>query len=615
MDNIQIPEFTENDFQYGTAPYEYCWKLRDDAFIQKRIVEALAKYAATNFGFKGFKAWYKAYAESQRKAQGLIEADNVTLFDGQPMELNSGKWHADDTGIAMIGAYGEIEALNHPLMPVLRLVNLDTGEEKLELAFRKGKNWRRVILDKHSLASKNGIIELAKYGVAVNSENAAALIKYLCEVESLNYDRIPEMSSVSRLGWVGEEKFSPYVEDIVYDGGNSFGRLFESVKEVGDYNEWIECVKGIRKGKLPARIILASSFASVLAEKIDTLSFFVHLWGSASGTGKTVGLMLAASVWADPEMGAYIRSFRGTEVSMELSAAFVNSMPLILDEFQMIKDKKSFETVVYMLAEGVGKTRGSKSGGLRNTSSWRNCILSSGESPLTNYMGGAGAFNRIVEIECVDKLFDDPLAVLAVIKNNYGHAGRHFVEFVQFPGMVDEIKEIYSANYKKIIESDTTEKQAMAAALILTADQLITKWIFKDGQELTVSDISNFLHTKQEVDTGERAYEYICEAIQRNIHKFNPAIENGEKWGQMLPGQGEAYIIRSAFETICSEGGFSSRAVLSWLLGRGLIEGNEKNSGKPEPTKPKRISGSVVRCVVMKLPTDTEDDEAYEDLI
>ena len=611
---IQIPEFTKDDFLSGTSPYEFCWQYKDDPFIQKKIVETVSQ-AALKCGVRSFKSIYKEYVIIQKKASGAIEIGNFTQFENQEMELSTGQWHADDTGIAMVGPFGDIEALNHPLMPTLRLVNLDSGEEKLQLAFRKGRAWRTVILDKHSLASKNGILELAKYGVSVNSENASALIKYLCDIENLNYERIPEKSSVSRLGWVGEDKFSPYVEDIVYDGGGSFGRLFDSVTEHGDYDKWIECVKTIRKGKIPARIILAASFASVLVEKADTLSFFVHLWGSASGTGKTVGLMLAASVWADPEMGAYIRSFRGTEVSMELSAAFVNSMPLILDEFQMIKDKKSFETVVYMLAEGVGKTRGSKSGGLRNTSSWRNCILSSGESPLTNYMGGAGAFNRIVEIECVDKLFEDPMAVLAVIKNNYGFAGKHFVEFVQFPGMVEEIKEIYAKNYKSILNSDTTEKQAMAAALILTADQLVTKWIFKDGQAITVEDISEFLHTRQEVDTGERAYDYICDAIGRNMHKFNPSIENGEKWGVMHPGSGEVYIIRSAFETICEEGGYSSRAVLSWLLNRKLITPSRKADGKVIPTYNKKIGGSTMRCVVLKLPNELDEDEELLEII
>lgn len=611
---IQIPEFTKDDFLSGTAPYEFCWQYKDDPFIQKRIVETVSQ-AAIKAGVRSFKAIYKEYALVQRKASGVVEGTNHTQFEGQQMELNSGQWHADDDGIAMVGPFGDIEALNHPLMPVLRLVNVDSGEEKLKIAYRKGKAWRSVILDKHSLASKNGILELAKFGVAVNSENASALIKYLCDVESLNYDRIPEMNSVSRLGWIGEEKFSPYVDDIVYDGGNSFGRLFDSVKQAGEFEAWVDCVRGIRKGKIPTRIILASSFASALVEKVDTLSFFVHLWGSASGTGKTVGLMLAASVWANPEMGAYIRSFRGTEVSMELSAAFVNSLPLILDEFQMIKDKKAFEGVVYMLAEGVGKTRGSKTGGLKNTSSWRNCILSSGESPLTNYMEGAGAFNRIVEIECVDKLFDDPLAVLPIIKNNYGHAGRLFVQNLQFAGIVEEVKELYASNYKKIVESDTTEKQAMAAALILTADQLATKWIFKDDQSITVEDISAFLHSKKEVDTGERAYEYICDSLRRNANKFNSSNEIGEKWGLMIPGHGEAFIIRSVFEDICSQGNYSSRAVLSWLMEKQLIVPTKQASGKILPTYVKKIDGVATRCIYLKLPQYDDPDDELTDFI
>ena len=84
-----------------------------------------------------------------------------------------------------------------------------------------------------------------------------------------------------------------------------------------------------------AKIILAASFASVLLEPLGCLPFFVHLWGVDSGTGKTVALMVAASVWGDPAIGNYVKTFDGTVVGLEKTAAFLNELPLCLDELQL----------------------------------------------------------------------------------------------------------------------------------------------------------------------------------------------------------------------------------------------------------------------------------------
>ena len=99
----------------------------------------------------------------------------------------------------------------------------------------------------------------------------------------------------------------------------------------------------------------------------------------------------------------------------------MNNLPLILDEFQLVKDKKSFEQTVYMLCEGIGKTRGAKAGGLQKTPTWKNCTITSGESPITHAASGAGAVNRIIEIECREMLFEDAVEVLDVIRSNYGY--------------------------------------------------------------------------------------------------------------------------------------------------------------------------------------------------
>ena len=57
----------------------------------------------------------------------------------------------------------------------------------------------------------------------------------------------------------------------------------------------------------------------------------VDLWGETEG-GKSVTLMLAASVWANPAESAYIGDFKTTDVALEAKANMLNHLPMILDD-------------------------------------------------------------------------------------------------------------------------------------------------------------------------------------------------------------------------------------------------------------------------------------------
>ena len=558
---------------------------------------------AKSVGVNGFKKLYKAYIDSLRIKNKEIMVPNVTQFDGQEMELDSGRWVADEFGIRTDGPYGsDIEACNHPIMPVLRLVNIDTGAEKLQIAYRKGKQWRKVIAEKGVLASANKILELANVGVAVTSESAKHLVQYFYDLESLNYDRIPEKNSVSRLGWIEDEGFSPYVEELVFDGDANFRTFFESVKKRGSMEKWLGMARGIRQKSVFARVILASAFASVLVKPLGGLPFFVHLWGGTE-SGKTVGLMLAASVWANPEIGRFIHTFNSTAVGREKSAAFVNSLPLILDELQIVKDKREFDKDIYMLSEGAGRTRGTKSGGVDKTPTWANCILTSGEMPITGAGSGGGAVNRIIEIECREKLFEDPRDVADTVRKNYGFAGRAFVEHLQQDGAMERAADLFKRYSVQLGEGDTTEKQAMAAALVLTADNLATEWIFKDGRALIAGEISEFLRTKASVSAHERGYQYLCETISQNANKFlGGDTPVSDVWGR-LEDDDTAIVIRKVFDSICADGGYNAQALLSWLA-----QNNYLQTSKPHLTKTVRINNIPTRCVVLRLPQLENDD-------
>lgn len=599
----QHVEYTQDDFLNSTAPYEEVYQYKDDPFQHDRHLAIMCVKAA-KAGIRNFKTLYSKYTLSLKKAASEIYICNMTQFEGQPLELDAGTWNCNENGVERWNGQKEETACCHPIMPVERLVNIDTGAEKLKISYSKGKKWRDVIVEKRILASANSIVALADMGVAVNSENARALVQYLGDMENINYDRIPERKSVGRLGHIEGEGFSPYVDGLIFDGDANFRSIFRSISDHGMFTEWLEIAKECRKMSTTARIMLAASFASVLVGPLGGLPFFVHLWGVDSGTGKTVGLMLAASVWGDPQIGRYIQTFNSTSVGLEKTAAFLNSLPVLVDELQLARDNRGKSNFnVYALAQGVGRTRGNKGGGIERTPTWANCILTTGESPLTNSGDGSGAMNRVIDIECKasEKVISDGMRVSSILKKNYGFAGRVFVKALsaQKPEMVSQL---YQGIFQILSENDTTEKQAMAAAMILTADILAEDWIFKDGCALTVSEIVDFLQSKAAVSAGQRGYRYMCDWVSQNANRLREGNDTGDIYG-LIEGDW-AFIIRSVFRKAVEDAGFSSAALISYLKQNGLIQTRQKNN-----TRGKRINGVLTECVVLYIGQEEDAED------
>lgn len=601
--------FEKDDF-LTTTPYEALYAYHKEPFTHAAKMEELAAYSVSK-GFKGFKTMYKKYVESLKAQSGTIYIDNVTNFTNQPLELNAGDWEADDSGIFKKNGYNDEVACPHPIMPVERLVNIDTGEEKLQLAFRKGTIWRKIIVSKTVLASSNKVTELAGSGIAVTSQNARAFIQYISDMENMNYYLIPEKKSIGRFGYIPDEGFSPFVDGLIFDGDVNFKAMFQTVRSRGSETKWLETAAEVREMSTTVKIILAASFASVLLEPLNCLPFFVHLWGVDSGTGKTVALMVAASVWGDPAVGAYVKTFDGTVVGMEKTAAFLNNLPFCLDELQLAKDSKGRTTFdVYKLAQGVGRTRGNRSGGVDLTPTWRNCILTTGESPLTGTASGAGAVNRVIDIECksAQAVIKDGMRISGAVKRNYGFAGRKFVERLYQPGVIDQVSERYRELFRILSDRDTTEKQAMAAAAIILADELACQWIFSGQQPLTIEQVSEFLASKAAVSAGDRGYKYLCDWVTQNSNKLCGRSENPniEVLGALEDGR--AYIIRSVFERILQDAGYSTAAMISYLKQSNLIETRGRAN-----TKGKRINGIPTECFCLRLPSVELDDETDPD--
>ena len=483
---------------------------------------------------------------------------------------------------------------------------------KTKLAFRRGSGgWRYVVRDRKTLASNAAILDLADDDIAVTSENSRLLVRYLHDVDSLNYDDIPTRMSVSRMGWIDQSAdlaFSPYIEDLVFDGESNFKRIYESIRTHGDYESWIFTARAARLMSLPARVMLAASFASVLIKPVGVLPFFTHVWGGTEA-GKTVGLMLAASVWACPDKGNYWQTFDSTEVGLERTAGFLNSLPVCLDELQTQADRKSFDKTLYKLTEGAGRTRGNRMGGIQHTEYWSCVFITTGEMPITGALSGGGAVNRVIEVECKDKLFTNPREIAQKVQLNYGFAGMDFIASLQKPGGVEAAKGVYQKYYSKLAElEDITDKQIGAAALLLTADSLATQWIFEDGQELTVEDIKPLLKTKKEVSTQDRAYEFLMDYFTQNKNKFCGESDDREVWGKY--DNGIFCVLSTVFDGICADNNISGKALKSWMRDNNLLNISRGF------TMAVRINGISKACICIRqkeLPEDMLGENPLDD--
>ena len=593
------------------------------------IMEKAKKLNVKSAWDKLYKAREKEFKQWEKKQKALAKKNetnktpNVTNFKTlKDKQLVCGDWVADDNGIWIHTDKGISLACYHPIYPVRILRNSETKKYKVELEYVVRGVIRRTLVDREVIASPRSIIKLANDSVMVTSINAPFLVKFLSDIESYNSDLIIEYASTSRLGWIkdidsnGEtaRKFLPYdKKDIIFDNESAFTRLFNSVKAVGNRDKWFKVVKDIRaRGQIEVLINMAASLASILVEPCGALPFIVSLWGG-TGIGKTVVLMLATSIWANPEEGAYMTDAKATAVAMEVRLNVLNSLPMLIDDMAQVKNQydEDFSQLIYRWCAGIGKDRSNQNMGLQATTSWHNCTITNGERSLVDETTQGGAINRVIDIESDGSvLFDgeEGNRVAQILKSNYGWLGGEFVEIIEQLG--DEVTDIYGGFIKKIKEitkdSPKEDKQINPMALILSADYISEKYIYQDGITLDIEKCCSYLKNKGEVSEHKRAYEYIKGFIASNGKTFISAtgdeVMSPSTNGKWIDDNTIA-IIGSTFDKIMKQGNFQSKAFLSWAAKQGLIETDKQGNLK----KNKKIDGVSVRCVILSIRDENYD--------
>ena len=228
--------------------------------------------------------------------------------------------------------------------------------------------------------------ELARLGLSISPNRAARdlLTSYLqvFPVEA-------RARCVDRLGWY---------EDIFVTAGQSIGQSTEKIvfqntnaiepalSSKGSVEEWRDSIGRLAKGNSRLVFAISTALAPTLAKLVGEDSGGFHFRG-ASSSGKSTALKVAASVWGKPQ--SYCRLWRSTANGLEGLAALHNDGLLILDELSQMDPREAGEAA-YLLANGQGKTRASRTGTVRKSSQWSLFFLSAGEESLTALMAKSG---------------------------------------------------------------------------------------------------------------------------------------------------------------------------------------------------------------------------------
>ena len=651
LQDLKVYIHVEPDKGGETFLHKVTTALRDGNFIGQ-----VYKWSCKNLGCKDPSDVYIKYGkeEAAKKIKSVISNAKIIDIDdesipealpGAPVNLRQPEgWIYSDKGISKIDEkkFTPVTVCRTPIILTRRLRSMETGEEKMEVAFKRDGTWHKAIYPRSTIFTARGITVLSDLGCTVTSENAKQVVKFLSALEAENIDIIRKADSTSTFGWQEGKRFIPgHDKDIVLDIDPSQRALAAAYCQNGTFKDWLEMMRPHRK-RDKFRFILAAGFTAPLLRIIKQRIFFVYNWGGSKG-GKTAGLKAALSAWGDPER--LMVNFNATQVGLERTASFYCDLPLGIDERQLAgNNQNSLEKIVYMIASGTGKIRGAKSGGIQAMHTWRTVALATGEEPLSTETSQTGVSTRVLEI--YGGPFDDEREASMMHQQsaiNCGWAGPAFIGMLMHTderSITSKYDEMMQFVYQ-LSKGKSGSHIAGIAAVALT-DAIIDTWMFEGSEWLHRYEVGEF-DTKEAKDnpealqiapeSWERAKEMarniLKEQMDADVGDVNEnatqyiidwILSNKDSFGERVYGtclgliQGsEVYIFPSMLTQALTKAGYSSRKTMKYLADKNLIGTTTSKSGGTKNSVFKWFNNRQCRFVEFHLGKLVKESEPAVD--
>jgi len=289
------------------------------------------------------------------------------------------------------------------------------------------------------LASQN---ILASFG----SGNDKNLYDYVraC-VEKVSVEKQPVTIPAS-YGWQEDDTFvfagkiyTPHGEIEVPMQG--LENIVTNTKPTGSIEQWRAVMNLFIQKKMWQHVcVMLAGAGAPLMRFTGIYGMTFHCGSTNSGTGKSLALDAAASVWGHP---VHYRTSKGTSpVAMQQRLGLLRSIPLITDEItaKNRKDFGWFSEFILDMTNGRGKER-MESGSNKermNLSTWMDMAIMSSNTYSVDYFTGAqshsaeGELRRLLEFAMNDVLTWEPheIEIIKSLANNYAVAGHMLVQYM-----------------------------------------------------------------------------------------------------------------------------------------------------------------------------------------
>jgi hypothetical protein len=296
-----------------------------------------------------------------------------------------------------------------------------------------------------------------------------------------------------------------------------------------------------------------------------------HIGSSESGTGKSVALSLAASVWGSPQ---YILNPKTSAVTQEHRMGGLGNLPMIIDEItEMNKDFEWISSFVMDMTGGLGKERMKSAVNEEriNETSWCSLMLLASNTHTTDFFSGVrqktseGHLRRLLELKMnnVISWTNEESEVIGLTRENYGMAGHQYVQWlVRNPIVAKEVTLDVHRKLKLDLKATGDERFWMAGVASMIAGGVLAGSKYANIIDLPIKGIIDALKeivqkARVIVKTNKRTAEDILNAYTR------------EFYGQFVVVQINADTKK--FETVFGNGGVIDKSLTRSQV-RGRVE-------------------------------------------
>ncbi|MCQ8279910.1 DUF927 domain-containing protein [Acetobacteraceae bacterium KSS8] len=324
---------------------------------------------------------------------------------------------------------------------------------------------------------------LADAGLTLNPAPyaRAGFMEWLSSISSSERAR-----SVTRIGWhtlasgpvfvLPDETIGETVERVVLQVVDREPSLFGLA---GSARDWSEPIGRLCVGN--SRLVFAAccAFAAPLLSIVGEEGGGFSLKG-ASRLGKSTALRIAASICggtAQHGASGFVRSWRSTSNGIESTALASCDVLLPLDEMGQLDAREAGE-IAYLLSNGQGKARASRTGAARSVSRFRVLFLSTGELGLADLNREAGKATKAGQEVRFADLPADAGAGMGLFENLHGEdTPDAFAKYLR-----EATSRCYGAPLRGFLIALTehlrrTGLEEMAAALRSRANAFLDRWL------------------------------------------------------------------------------------------------------------------------------------------